>query len=186
MTRQNRRVFWSIAGAAAAAMIVQGAAWAGENDCVGEGCYVEAPRKVVRKRMKYRVQTGHGVYEIAREPSLYGWTETPALEWRDAEYETVTVQAPRYKWKRCTLRGREVMCKVRVPGVVARQKRVMVSPGGWAPTGELERRRVLLRPYKNIAIYHRARNEYVTVRAHIQPEGTVLRRVPDDGCAYCD
>jgi hypothetical protein len=31
-------------------------------------------------------------------------------------------------------------------------------------------RRVLLRPYRNIAIYHRAKNVYVTERVAIQPE----------------
>jgi hypothetical protein len=186
MTRQSRRVFWSVAGAAVAAMMMQSAARAGGIGCIGVECYEEVPRKVIHKTMTYRVQTEQGVYEIAREPSLYGWTETPVMAWHEPEYRTVTEPEPRYEWRRCTLRGREVMCKVPTGRMVAYQRRVMVSPGGWVATGEMERRRVLIRPYKNIAIYNRARNEYVTVRAAIQPEGTVVRPVRDGGCVDCD
>jgi hypothetical protein len=35
------------------------------------------------------------------------------------------------------------------------------------------RKRILLRPYKNIAIYHRARHRYVREHVAIQPEGYV-------------
>lgn len=189
MARQNRLVFWSIAGAAAVALTAQGtAAWAGDGGCTGERCYEAVAPKPIYRTMKYRVQTEQAVYEIARTPSLYGWVQRPAFEWRDAEYRTVTVREklPRYTWQKCTgASGRELMCKVRAPGgMVEREKTVLMRPG-WVQTGYTQKR-ILIRPYKNIAIYHRPRNEYVTVRAAIQPEGVAWRRVRGEGCAYCD
>jgi hypothetical protein len=41
------------------------------------------------------------------------------------------------------------------------------TPAGYTSVG----RRVLLKPYKNINVYHRARHLYVTERVAIEPEG---------------
>jgi hypothetical protein len=186
MARQERAGLWTIAGVAALALMGQSAASAGESGCMGE-CYEPVAPKVIHRTLKYRVQTEQGEYEIARKPSLYGWAEKPVFEWRDAEYRTVTVRErlPRWEWRHCSVGGREVMCKVRAPGGVVEREKTLMTPPGYVQTG-YEQRRILIRPYKNIAIYHRARNEYVTVRAAIQPEGVAWRRVKGEGCAYCD
>jgi hypothetical protein len=41
------------------------------------------------------------------------------------------------------------------------------APDGYTSVG----RRVLLKPYKNITVYHRAKHLYVTERVAIEPEG---------------
>jgi hypothetical protein len=48
---------------------------------------------------------------------------------------------------------------------------------------EWRQKRILLRPYKNIAIYHRARNHYVRERIAIQPESFIWQPV-SGGPAY--
>jgi hypothetical protein len=157
--------------------------------CVGE-CYVQARPPVIYKNWKRRIQVDPGVYEIAREPSLYGTARTKIRlprEWREipAVYKTVTVTKrtrSRYVWEKRLIRGREVMCKVKIPGErITMEKRILVSPARrvyvGAPAYAYAERRVLLRPYKNIAVYHPARHVYGTTRVAIQPEGYVWRRV---------
>lgn len=171
---------WGIAAAAVLAMTFQGSAWAGDAGCKGE-CYEAVPPKPIHKKFKYRVMTKQGEYSIAREPALYGWAKRPYLEWHEAEYRTETVQVrlpARTTWEKRWVKGRYVMCKVRVPGeVVERERRVKVHPAGYVQTGEWGEKRILLKQYKNIAIYDRARHEYSTDRVVIQPEGHVWRRV---------
>jgi hypothetical protein len=159
------------------------------GDCVGD-CYVKEPAPVIYRNFKRRIQLERGVYEVAREPGLYGWTRKRiplAREWREipAVYKTVRVTGrtpTRYVWEKRLIRGREVMCKVKVPGErFVTEKQVLVSPARriaiGAPTYAYSERRILLRPYRNIAVYHRARHVYATERVAIQPEGYVLRRV---------
>lgn len=176
-------------GAALAATAFEQAA-AGEPGCLGD-CYVKAPPPLIHRTFKRRIQVEPGVYEIAREPSRYGFVREKVLlkdaEWREtpAVYKTVTVKQrvpSRNIWEKRLIKGKEVMCKVRVPGkTVLVEKEVMVAPprrvAVSAPAYGYVERRVLLRPYKNIAIYHRARHIYTTERVAIQPEGYVLRKV---------
>jgi hypothetical protein len=136
-----------------------------------------------------RIQVEQGVYEIARKPSLYGWARSKVRlprEWHEipAVYKTVTVtQRTRthYVWEKRLVNGRDVMCKVKVPGEhVTVEKQVLVSPARrvavGAPQYAYSERRVLIRPYKNIAIYHPAKHIYTTERVSIQPEGYVWRK----------
>lgn len=156
--------------------------------CVGD-CYVQAKPPVVYRTFKRRIQLERGVYEIDREPALYGWTRRKVAlqrEWREipAVYKTVRVTQrtrTRYVWEKRLIRGREVMCKVKVPGErIVTEKRVLVSPARriavGAPAYAYSERRVLLRPYKNIAVYHPARHVYARERVAIQPEGYVWRK----------
>jgi hypothetical protein len=153
------------------------------------GCYVKDTPPVVYRNWKKRIQVEQGVYEIAREPSVYGWARKKvrlAREWREipAIYKTVRVteRTPtRYVWEKRLVKGREVMCKIKVPGErIVTEKQVLVSPArriavGGPAYGYVERR-VLLKPYKNLAIYHPARHVYTTERVAIQPEGYVWRK----------
>jgi hypothetical protein len=161
---------------------------AGGGRCVGD-CYVQDTPPVIHRNWKRRIQVEQGVYEIAREPSVYGWVRSKvavAREWHEipAVYKTVRVTErtrTRYVWEKRLIRGREVMCKIKVPGErIVSEKRVLVSPARriavGAPAYAYSERRVLLKPYKNIAIYHPARHVYTTERVAIQPEGYVLRR----------
>jgi len=163
--------------------------YAGEGGCVGD-CYVKDRPFVINRTFKRRIQVQQSVYEIAREPSLYGWTRQKVLlehdvEWREtpAVYQTIHVKErtpSRYVWEKRLIRGREVMCKIRIPGkTVMVEKRVLVSPARRIakPVYGYVERRVLLRPYKNIAIYHPARHVYTTERVAVQPEGHVWRKV---------
>jgi hypothetical protein len=107
------------------------AARAGGDRCWHD-CYREGSAPSYERTFTRRVEIERGAYEIAREPSLYGWAT----------------------------------------------RQVLVSrPGSWKDYGEEsyrhERRRILIRPYKNIAIYHRARHKYVKERVTIEPEGPV-------------
>jgi hypothetical protein len=163
-------------------------ALAGER-CAGD-CYIQAKPPVVYRTFKRRIQLERGFYEIAREPALYGWARRKVAlerEWHEipAVYKTVRVTErtrTRYVWEKRLIRGREVMCKVKVPGErIVTERSVLVSPARrvaiGAPAYAYAERRVLLRPYKNIAIYHPARHVYATERVAIQPEGYVLRKV---------
>jgi hypothetical protein len=157
--------------------------------CEGD-CYVKEAPPVIHRTWKRRIQVEQGVYEIARKPSLYGWVRKKVAlgrEWHEipAVYKTVRVSErtrTRYVWEKRLVKGREVMCKVKVPGErIVTEKTVLVSPARrvavGAPAYAYVERRVLLRPYKNIAIYHPARHVYTTERVAIQPEGYVLRKV---------
>lgn len=160
---------------------------AGGKRCVGP-CYEEAPAPVYHRTLKRRVELEPGLYEIAREPSLYGTATRRVLlggevEWRErpAVYRSVKVRTRvggGVRWEKRLINGRYVMCKVRVPRRTEWTERtVLVEPASrvrvrTGRTYGYEQRRVLLRPYKNIAVYHRARHRYVRERVTIQPEGS--------------
>lgn len=157
--------------------------------CIGN-CYVQDKPPLIHRTFNRRIQIEQGVYEIAREPSLYGWTRHKvrrAVTWHEtpAVYKTVEVRKripSRHVWEKRLIKGREVMCKVRVPGkTVTVEKKVLVSPARRVaahdgPAYDYVERRVLLRPYKNIAIYHPARHIYTAERVAVQPEGRVWRK----------
>lgn len=180
MSKQHVKL-WGIAAAAVLAMTFQGSAWAGEAGCKSE-CYEAVAPKPIRKTFRYRVMTKQGVYGITRTAPQYGWVKRPYLQWREAEYRTVTthVRLPAHSvWEKRWVNGKHVMCKVRVPGeVVERERSVLVHPAGYVTTGEWGEKRILLKQYKNIAVYDRARHQYSTERVSIQPEGHAWRRLP--------
>lgn len=157
---------------------------AAEPGCAGN-CYVQDKPPLVHRTFNRRIQVEQGVYEIAREPSLYGWARYRVkrpVTWREtlAVYKTVEVAKripSRYIWEKRLVKGREVMCKVRVPGkTVMVEKQVLVSPARRIAAYDYVDRRVLLKPYKNIAIYHRAKHVHLTQRVAVQPEGYVWRK----------
>jgi hypothetical protein len=162
-----------VAGAA-----LSGTAEAGKRRCVHE-CYEQVPAPVIHKTYKYRVQEKRGRYAIKRKPSRYGWVKRRVWVKRPAIYRTVTIRRKlpaRYVWEKRWVNGRYIKCKVRVPGkIVERTKRVLVSRTRYVRTGEYVKRRILLKPYKNISVYDRARHRYVIRRVAIQPEGYVWR-----------
>lgn len=164
-----------------------GPAQAGRN-CAG-GCYVQEAPPLIHRTWKRRIQLEQGVYEVNREPSRYGWVRSKVAlsrEWHEipAVYKTVNVTMrtrTRYVWEKRLVRGREVMCKVKIPGErIVAEKQVLVSPARRiavsAPAYAYVERRVLLKPYKNIATYHRARHIFTSERVTIQPEGYVWRK----------
>jgi len=155
----------------------------------GGDCYVKDTPPVIHRAWKRRIQVEQGVYEVVREPALYGWTRQKVAlerEWHEtpAVYKTVRVTErtrTRYVWEKRLVKGRDVMCKVKVPGErIVTEKQVLVSPArhvavGTPAYGYVERR-VLIRPYQNITHYHPARHVYTTERVAIQPEGYVWRK----------
>jgi hypothetical protein len=166
---------------------VSGPAQAGHN-CDGD-CYVKEAPPLIHRTWKRRIQVEQGVYEVNREPSRYGWVRNKVAlsrEWHEipAVYKTVHVSMrtrTRYVWEKRLVHGREVMCKVKIPGEhIVAEKQVLVSPARRiavsAPAYAYVERRVLLKPYKNIATYHRARHIYTSERVAIQPEGYVWRK----------
>lgn len=171
------------------AVLAMGAgAQAGGRDCIGE-CYEEVAAPPIHRTFKRRIEIERGVYEIAREPALYGWATRRVLlddgvEWREkpAVYKTVKVRRhvkSRTVWEKRWIDGRYVMCKVKVPGkTVWTHKTVMVSPAKrWKvrskPVYGYVKKRILISQYKNIAVYHRARHKYVREQVVIEPESTV-------------
>jgi hypothetical protein len=123
------RIQMLVAAVLALGMALPTAAQAGGEHC-WDDCYREGSAPSYERTLTRRVEIERGAYEIAREPSLYGWAT----------------------------------------------RRVLVSqPGSWKDDDEAiyrsERKRILIRPYKNIAIYHRARHKYVKERVTIEPEG---------------
>ncbi|MEJ2118623.1 MAG: hypothetical protein P8Y67_08410 [Alphaproteobacteria bacterium] len=162
----------------AAGLVLSSTAEAGKRRCVHE-CYEQVPAPVIHRTYKYRVLEKRGRYEIKRKPSRYGWVKRRVMVKRPAIYRTVTVRRKlpaRFVWEKRWVDGRYIKCKVRVPGkIVERTKRVLVSRARYVPTGEYVEKRILLKPYKNISVYHRARHRYMTRRVAIQPEGYVWR-----------
>lgn len=160
---------------------------AGERGCVGR-CYEEVPSPAIHTTWLRRDTLREGVYEIDREPSLYGvatrrvlvddgvdWHEEPGI------YKTVKVRrhiGSSVRWEKRWVDGRHIMCKVKVPArTVWVDKTVVVKPGRrWKVRGtrvyRYESKRVLLRPYKNILIHHRPVHRYAHERVVIQPEST--------------
>jgi hypothetical protein len=171
---------------------------AGERGCYGE-CYEQVPAPAMHRTFKRRVLLEEGAYEIAREPSLYGLSTRRVLlddgiEWREkpAVYKTVKVRQhlrSRVKWEMRWVNGKYIKCKVKVPArTVWTTKKVLVSKGRrWKvrsnPVYGHVQKRILVRPYKNIAIYHKARHKYVHERVVIQPEAWVWAPV-SSGPAY--
>lgn len=94
-------------------------------------CYEQTGPQPIHRTLTKRVEIEPGAYEIARDPSLYGWVEKKVVVSR------------RYSWK-----------------------------DDAEPIYRTEKKRILLRPYKNIAIYHRAQHEYVREHVTIRPEST--------------
>ncbi len=104
--------------------------FAGEAQAGGcwDGCVTNEPNPpIIHRTFKHRIQVEQGVYEIAREPALYGWV---------------------------------------VPGDPTAKGAAYADDGRYGTPG----RRVLIKPYRNIAIYHRAKHIYPTERVAIQPE----------------
>ena len=187
-----------IVSAGLALALQTGASAAGGRDCFWN-CYEEVPAPAQHRTFLRRVEIERGAYEIDREPSLYGratrrvmlddgidWDERPAV------YKTVKVRrhVPGHTtWEKRWVNGRHIMCKVRIPGkTVWTTKRVLVSAGHRYkvrsnPTYGYMSKRILLRPYKNIAVYHRARHRYVREHVVIQPEATIWAPV-SGGPAY--
>ena len=171
-----------------------GVSLAGETGCTGQ-CYEEAPAPPIHRTFKRRITIEPGVYEIAREPALYGWATrrvvlNSGVEWREtpAVYKTVRVRQHirgHVIWEKRWINDRYVMCKVKVPAeTVWVDKQVMVSPAKrWkvrsVPVYGYVQKRILIHQYKNIAIYHRAQTRYVHERVIIQPESTVWVPVRD-------
>ena len=196
---RNMLNIWQLAAGAGLALALQtGVSSAGERGCFGD-CYEQVQAPVIHRKFLRRVELERGAYEIDREPSLYGlatrrvllhdgidWNETPAV------YKTVKVRKhvrSRVTWEKRWVDGKHIMCKVRIPGkTVWATKRILVSGARRSklrsnPTYGYVQKRILLRPYKNIAIYHRARHRYVREHVVIQPEAYVWQPV-SGGPAY--
>jgi hypothetical protein len=190
---RNTSKIWKLAAGAGLALMLQaGASAGGERGCYGN-CYEQGPAPVMHRTFLRRVTSDPGAYEIDREPSVYGlatrlelvddgveWRETPGL------YKTIKVRQhvrSRVTWQKRWVDGKYIMCKVRVPGgTVWTTKRILVSGAHGsrqraAPVYNYVQKRILLRPYKNIAIYHRARRHYVRERIAIQPESFIWQPV---------
>ena len=196
--RNNLGLGTLLASAGLALALLTGAAAAGERDCLWN-CYEEVPAPAMHRTHLRRVEIERGAYDIDREPSLYGLATRRVLlddgiEWheRPAVYKTVKVRKhlrSHVIWEKRWVDGRHIMCKVRVPGkTIWTTKRVKVSGGHRykqrsQPTYGTVQKRILLRPYKNIAVYHRARHRYAREHVVIQPEATIWQPV-SGGPAY--
>ena len=196
---RNISKIWTLAAGAGLALMLQvGVSAGGGRDCYGN-CYEQVSAPVMHRTFLRRVTNDPGAYEIDREPSVYGLATRRELvddgvEWRETSpvYKTIKVRRhvkSRVRWEKRWVDGKYIMCKVRVPGeTVWTTKRVLVSHGHRsrlrsAPVYNYAQKRILLRPYKNIAIYHRARRHYVRERIAIQPEGFMWQPV-SGGPAY--
>lgn len=181
-----------IAGVAAIVTLSGGEANAGP--CGAVACYEKGRPSVVHRTFRNRYIIEPGLYEVARTPSVYGlrrrrvlvepghtvWHETPAV------YKTVTVTkrvAGGYTWEYRNINGRDVRCKVKLPArVVTFEKHVRIKGGKrWAersaPVYAWAEDRILMKPYKNIAVYTPPYARWTRERAVVQPEGYVWRRV---------
>ncbi len=181
-----------MAGVAALAGI--GLTSADAGPCGAVACYEKTRPSVVHRTYRSRHIVEPGLYEIARTPSIYGmrrrrvliepghttWHETPAV------YRTVTVTkrvSGGYKWEYRTIKGRQVKCKIKLPArTVTFDKKVRVRGGKrWAersaPVYGWAEDRILLKPYKNIAVHTPPYARWTRERAIVQPEGYVWRRV---------
>jgi hypothetical protein len=156
------------------------------------------PAPAYTRTFKRRALIRRGAYEIDREPSLYGHSTRGVLlddgiDWHElpAVYKTVKVKRhirARTVWQKQWVDGKYIKCKVKLPAkTVWTTKKVMVSPARrWKtrsrPVYGYEQKRILIRPYKNIAVYHRAKHKYVREHVVIQPEASVW--APYSGPAY--
>jgi hypothetical protein len=160
-------------------------------DCICAGvslaeCVAKAPLRPVHRTYIRRDVVEPGVYEVQRQPSVYGWTservETPGETiWHEepAVYRTVPVRIRRAGGWACEkriVRGKEALCKVRLPATyVTVERRILVRPARrWAerspPSVGYAHRRILLRPYKNIAHFQRPYIAWYREHLTIQPE----------------
>lgn len=171
---------------------------AGDRHCY-RNCYEQVPAPAMHRTFLRRETLERGEYEIDREPSLYGLATRrvmvdDGIEWRETApvYKTVKVRSHTRShviWTKRWVNGKHIMCKVRVPGeTVWVEKRIRVSGGHRTklrgqPTYAYEQERILIRPYKNIAIYHRAQHRYLRERVTIQPESFVWQPL-SGGPAY--
>jgi len=159
-------------------------------------CYVKAPLRPVHRTYIRRDVVEPGVYEVARTPSVYGWTseavEQPGdVIWHEEPpvYRTVQVRVRRaggWTWQSGCVRGKEAICRVRVPGAyVTAERRILVKPGRrWAERTPSSigyvHRRILLRPYKNIAHFQRPYIAWSREHLTVQPEGERWVRAEPD------
>ncbi len=159
-------------------------------------CYVKEPLHRVHRNYIRRDVVEPGVYEVARSPSVYGWTsaavEQPGaviVHEEPGVYRTVRVRVRRAggsTWQSACIRGKEGVCRVRHPDTYETvEKRVLVKPGRrWtertpSTIGYVERR-ILLRPYKNYAHFERPYIAWSREHLTIQPEGyRWVRAKPD-------
>jgi hypothetical protein len=127
-TRRLSAVLTVLAGGALITMVAGEAKAGGCLDSCVTGV-TEAPPPIVHRTFRQRIEVKQGVYEISREPALYGWV---------------------------------------VPGDPTAKG---ASYAGWDhPSAYGEGRRVLLKPYKNVITYDRAKHIYPKERVAIQPE----------------
>lgn len=182
-----------LAGVLLFSLDAQTSVQAGER-CRGE-CYERVPKPVIHRTFKRRITAERGAYEVHRVPSQYGWARRRVLiddgiEWREkpAVYKTVKVRKripSRHHWEMRWINGKYVKCKIRVPGkTVWVNKKVQVSPARrWKvrskPVYEYVEERILLKPYRNIAVYHPERAYHVRERVTIQPEGWSWRKISE-------
>jgi hypothetical protein len=178
-------------GAMAFAVALTGSAaapQAGERGCIGK-CYEEVLAPPIHTTWLRRETLRTGLYEIDREPSLYGLATRRVLvddgvDWHEEPSVYRTVKVRRHirssvRWEKQWRDGRYIMCKVKVPGrTVWVDKQVLVKRGKrWkvrgTPVYRYHTKRVLLRPYKNILVHHRPVHRYVREKVVIQPESTV-------------
>jgi hypothetical protein len=150
-------------------------------------CVVQAPLPTVHRTYIRRDVVEPGVYEVHRTPSVYGWThqavELPGqVVWHEepAVYRTVQVRIRRaggWTWEKRTVRGKEALCRVRLPATyVTVEKHVLVRRGRrWSESSPSSigyvHRRILLRPYKNIAHFQRPYIAWSREHLTIEPEG---------------
>lgn len=150
-------------------------------------CYVQAPLRPVHRTFIRRDVVEPGVYDVARTPSVYGWTrqaieEPSKVVWHaePALYRTVEVRVRRaggWTWQKQLVHGKEALCRVRLPATyVTVEKRILVHRGHrWSERTPSSigyvHRRILLRPYKNIAHFQRPYIAYSREHLAIQPEG---------------
>lgn len=155
-------------------------------------CFVQEPLRPVHRSFIRRDVVEPGVYEVARRPSVYGWADQAVEEpgevvWHvePATYRTVEVRVRRaggWTWQKQTVHGKEALCRVRLPSsYVTVEKRILISRGHrWAERKPSSigyvHRRILLRPYKNIAHFQRPYIAFSRERLAIQPEGYRWRR----------
>jgi hypothetical protein len=159
-------------------------------------CYVKAPLRPVHRSYIRRDVVEPGVYEVGRSPSVYGWTseavEHPgAVIWHEEPgvYRTVQVRVRRaggWSWKAGCIRGREAVCRVRLPDTyVTAERHILVKPGRrWAERTPSSvgfvQRRLLLRPYKNVTHFQRPYIAWSHEHVTVQPEGYRWTRAEPD------
>ncbi len=154
-------------------------------------CVVQEPLRPVHRTYIRRDVVEPGVYEVQRQPSQYGWTSEPAGEpsrviWHEepAVYRSVPVRVRRsggWIWETRSVHGQPALCRVRLPATyVTAERRVLVHRGRrWAERTPSSvgyvHRRILLRPYKNIAHFQRPYIAWSREHVTVQPEGYVWR-----------